>query len=237
MTKMKSKKMTKSTFAIIIMAIAMVAMLAFGGTYAYFTDVANVGTFDTVTTGKIRLGANTKFSNTTVLQNIVPTEPIFEAPITLEIIDESNRAAYIFIEFDITASGVSAEQLTNLTVNGLSDGLDVAVKETGKADTTVDLVEGTVTVENPLKEEEGQPDTISKKIYYILTTDNEERNLATRTYTISDLNATLTKDADNSWQEKQITITASVNIIQAAGFSGPTALQDAYDAQKVKYQA
>lgn len=37
MTKLKSKKMSKSTFAIIIMAIAMVAMLAFGGTYAYFT--------------------------------------------------------------------------------------------------------------------------------------------------------------------------------------------------------
>ena len=37
MTKMKSKKMTKSTFAVIIMAVAMVAMLAFGGTYAYFT--------------------------------------------------------------------------------------------------------------------------------------------------------------------------------------------------------
>lgn len=50
MTKMKSKKMNKSTFAIVIMAIVMVAILAFGGTYAYFTanavgeDVRNIKT-------------------------------------------------------------------------------------------------------------------------------------------------------------------------------------------------
>ena len=51
MTKMKSKKMTKSTFAIIIMAIAMVAMLAFGGTYAYFTAQTK-----TLNTGELTIG-------------------------------------------------------------------------------------------------------------------------------------------------------------------------------------
>ena len=57
MTKMKSKKMTKSTFAIIIMAIAMVALLAFGGTYAYFTATTTAAeSTQTLTTGKVVLG-------------------------------------------------------------------------------------------------------------------------------------------------------------------------------------
>jgi len=56
MTKLKAKKMSKSTFAVIIMAIVMVAMLAFGGTYAYFTDTQSVGS-QAFTTGKIDLTA------------------------------------------------------------------------------------------------------------------------------------------------------------------------------------
>ena len=54
MTKMKSKKMTKSTFAIIIMGIVMVAMLAFGGTFAYVTATANNAT-GTAKTALIKL--------------------------------------------------------------------------------------------------------------------------------------------------------------------------------------
>ena len=57
MTKLKSKKMSKSTFAIIIMAVVMVAMLAFGGTYAYFTATAT-GDSATFTTAKIVLTDN-----------------------------------------------------------------------------------------------------------------------------------------------------------------------------------
>ena len=57
MTKMKSKKMTKSTFAIIIMAVAMVAMLAFGGTYAYFTATATGGSV-AFNTGYVKLNSN-----------------------------------------------------------------------------------------------------------------------------------------------------------------------------------
>ncbi len=58
MTKLKSKKMTKSTFAIIIMAIIMVAMLAFGGTYAYFT-ATTTDNKPTFITGTVQLAANT----------------------------------------------------------------------------------------------------------------------------------------------------------------------------------
>ena len=57
---MKSKKMTKSTFAIIIMAIAMVAMLAFGGTYAYFTATAQDKT-GSIKTSHVKLSTTASF--------------------------------------------------------------------------------------------------------------------------------------------------------------------------------
>ena len=208
MTKMKSKKMTKSTFAIIIMAIAMVAMLAFGGTYAYFTDNANF-TVTSGQTGRISLTSGTTFTQTTVQKNIVPGEKVFAQDATLTVVDESNRAAYIFIEFNITAADVTDS--SDLTISGL-DKAKLDNEQT--ASITLTPVEVTVG--------EGE-DAVTKTVYYILTEDNAERNLATRTYTMEGLNATLKATAGNEWQEKAITVTASVDIIQAKGFeSNPT---------------
>ena len=73
MTKAK-KKMSKSTFAIIIMAVAMVAMLAFGGTFAYFTATATSKT-GTVNTGVITL--STEGATFTITKtNVLPKESI-----------------------------------------------------------------------------------------------------------------------------------------------------------------
>ena len=76
MTKMKSKKMTKSTFAIIIMAIAMVAMLAFGGTYAYFTATAN-DVSGTVRTAYLSLTNETETLTKVATTDILPGEYAF----------------------------------------------------------------------------------------------------------------------------------------------------------------
>ena len=73
MTKAK-KKMSKSTFAIIIMAVAMVAMLAFGGTFAYFTAEATQVT-STVTTGTVQL-TSSRNEATVVATNAVDTQVV-----------------------------------------------------------------------------------------------------------------------------------------------------------------
>ena len=72
MTKAK-KKMTKSTFVIIIMAVAMVAMLAFGGTFAYFTATATKESSD-FTTGRVQLSADATY--TTTATEVVPGDII-----------------------------------------------------------------------------------------------------------------------------------------------------------------
>ena len=78
---MKSKKMTKSTFAIIIMGIIMVAMLAFGGTFALFTaeTTRKTGSF---TTGHVYLKSNAS-TLTIGGTNVVPGDEVVSGAITV----------------------------------------------------------------------------------------------------------------------------------------------------------
>ena len=101
MTKAK-KKMTKSTFVIIIMAVAMVAMLAFGGTFAYFTATADTKSGSTKT-GVITLSTD----NTTITiskQNILPHEALLTTEeakgITYDTTD-ATRAQVAFFTFTV----------------------------------------------------------------------------------------------------------------------------------------
>lgn len=101
MTKLKSKKMTKSTFAVIIMAIAMIAMIAFGGTYAYFTATATPSSAD-AKTATIQLTAG---SNVVTTHNfIVPGDEILGA-VTYNATGTTAKSIAI-VEFE--ATGFSA---------------------------------------------------------------------------------------------------------------------------------
>ena len=101
MTKAK-KKMTKSTFVIIIMAVAMVAMLAFGGTFAYFTATADTKSGSTKT-GVITLSTD----NTTITiskQNILPHEALLTTQEATDITYDTtnaNRAQVAFFTFTV----------------------------------------------------------------------------------------------------------------------------------------
>ena len=101
MTKAK-KKMTKSTFVIIIMAVAMVAMLAFGGTFAYFTATTTEAS-DTATTGTVKLGANT--IATLVDTNVVSGQQLFGESSKVQVTSASNVDTYVFITFTVSMSG------------------------------------------------------------------------------------------------------------------------------------
>ncbi len=120
MTKMKSKKMTKSTFAIIIMGIVMVAMLAFGGTFAYFTATTTDKSSGDITTGYISLKAGDTVTMTGNTSALLPKETITAK---LEYTDSSTRGTWIVIEAtaDQTKLGTGA----TLTLS------DIALTETG----------------------------------------------------------------------------------------------------------
>ncbi len=114
MTKLKSKKMTKSTLALIIMAVAMVAMLAFGGTYAYFTATATDIT-TSATTGTIHLTRGDVVTKTNA--KVVKGETVLGA-VTYNVAD-TDVNTYVFVT-------LTAEVSTGATFQSLF-GADLAV--------------------------------------------------------------------------------------------------------------
>ena len=109
MTKLKSKKITKSTFAIIIMAIALIALLAFGGTYAYFTATSADKT-GTITTGKISLKSGTVTSLDK--EGVMPGEELFKA---VSFSNESTGNSYVFVKIDIKAGDTDLKDYITVT--------------------------------------------------------------------------------------------------------------------------
>ena len=214
MTKLKSKKMSKSTFAIIIMAIAMVAMLAFGGTYAWFTSSTITATSDATTQmGKIVLTASgDALSSTSLTADVLPGEPVFAEDAAFSIKDNSNRASFIFIKISATitlaAEGSEAEPL-ELNVEDLNANEAAGILK-------------------PLSGEAG--------VYYIETTETASQATSVgETYTISGFQASIANNEENNeYQLATIELVVKVQAIQQYGFEGAA---DAYTNVKAALNA
>ena len=212
MTKLKSKKMSKSTFAIIIMAIAMVAMLAFGGTYAYFTsEAAGIASGTETVMARIELDAtNDTLSAESLVDNVLPGEPIFASNAKFGIKDSSNRASHIFIV--ISAKINKATGHTEAGVANAWDSEDEILALTGTVASSV----GTI---NPLSGKTG--------VYYITTTEGTDGTVGS-TFDISGIQALLDLNTyGNPYQQAKITLTVTVKSIQTVGFTDPA---NAYSA-------
>ena len=140
MTKTKKRKMSKSTFAIIIMAVVMVAMLAFGGSYAYFTATATSKT-GTVDTGVITLstdGATFTITKTNVLpkESILSTEDAQGISYSAAQATRAQVAFFTFtVEIEKDDAPVSGATLTmTLPTSGLF--ADAVTLEGGSATTS-----------------------------------------------------------------------------------------------------
>ena len=195
MTKMKSKKMTKSTFAIIIMAVAMVAMLAFGGTYAYFTATATGIAGGSTTAGLIALNETATKFEYSLTKDILPGEFLFAEGTTMVIDDDSNRASFIFVEFDVKVTKKGAQASTAETLS-------------------TKLTDSSITVDNGATIKES-----TEGHYYILTTEGTTGNVG-KTFTISGIKIQIPTTWEDEYEEASIVVTASVKSIQAATFDG-----------------
>ncbi len=143
MTKMKSKKMTKSTFAIIIMGIAMVAMLAFGGTFAYFT-ATSAKIEQNVTMGYVKLSKDSTAQITAT--NVLPGDPLIvkgvnEISYTADVEGETEVYVAVRITMTLTGSGANANNAASANTK-LQEALTTAITTGGKwqADATLTTV-------------------------------------------------------------------------------------------------
>ena len=180
----------------------MVAMLAFGGTYAYFTATASEKTTN-FTTGSVKLTSSGTFTES--LADVVPGDSLTTGAIKLTSTTEGT-AAYLAIEFELTAtkdaqpvdlSGTSLETVTELLTEGWYSAGDNVYVWCG----TEGVGDGT-----PLA----------------VTTGNS----------VNITDSALTFDADADWAESgkepelmnaDITITINARSVQSDNFTSPTA--------------
>ena len=88
------------------MAVIMVAMLAFGGTFAYFTATAEKKTTGEFTTGSIKLESNDDATFVAGLTNVQPGDALTTGALTLTP-TSAGTDSYIAIRVTITATDSS----------------------------------------------------------------------------------------------------------------------------------
>ena len=209
MTKNK-KKMAKSTIAIIVMAVVMVAMLAFGGTYAYFTAQATKVT-GSVTTGTVLLQNN---AVTFATDKIVPGMEILGKDQKISVKNSSDVETYIFVKLTLASDGLTLK--------------DTAPAADGDAQLVVTLAK---TGDNAnFTKLDGQTG-----VYYIKTAA-----VATATdidFATSIVFQGMSNSVDTtagSLMGKTINVTVESKAIQAFSFTGDTAVADAFAACEFK---
>ena len=197
MTKMKSKKMTNSTFAIIIMAIAMVAMLAFGGTYAYFT-AQTTAVSPTTTTGRVQLGAN---SVATLTQQVVPGQELLSGDVT--VTSNSTVDTYVFITFSASIEKAAGDDVNT--------AVPAAVTDTPDAEGEYKLVATPVTGWNLIAD--------STTVYYKKVTANTATPITVCSSIKFDGYSVSTESLKGSLMDATITVTIDSSAIQCEGFT------------------
>ena len=198
MTKTKKRKMSKSTFAIIIMAVVMVAMLAFGGTYAYFTATATTKSTGEFTTGSIKLEANDDATFVSGLTNVVPGDALTTGPLTLTT-TSAGTDSYIAIKVTIEATDDNDAPL-NLTGTSLESAIGLLATEPTTGST---WVAGSGNYTN----------------VFVLAATTTPTKVATA-QTIKITNAALIFQADDDWD--QTTADAGGNYISDSKLMGAT---------------
>lgn len=122
----KSKKMSKSTIAVIVLSILLVLSLALGVTSAWFTSKENATDNDkSVTFGTVKITSATATVNLDTKKKYVPGDSFTG---TVNFVNGSN--VKIYYAYDISASMTVDKETTSLgadyvTISGATAGSDV----------------------------------------------------------------------------------------------------------------
>ena len=210
----------------------MVAMLAFGGTFAYFTANANDVTGKKVTTGQIQL-KNSDF--TLVTSKVVSGMELLGTDQKIQVTSNDNVANFIFVTFTIdlgtlpegttvTLADVTGEDDAKLTENSV-----IGLKLAGKADAL-----------NSFSETDGQEGSVSGTkatlTYYIYESDKTAA--AEVPYVIANsitlyAHAHSTEAKVSDLMNRELTFSVSAKSVQAFGSGdGSNTLANAREAYK-----
>ena len=85
------------------MAVVMVAMLAFGGTYAYFTATANTLTATGLKTGSVKLSATKEATAVFAQKALLPGDSLLADNITYSV-DTTDTGNYVSVKITLTST-------------------------------------------------------------------------------------------------------------------------------------
>ena len=184
----------------------MVAMLAFGGTFAYFTatTTAKSGTF---TTGTVNLTAG-EYKITT--DTLVPGDAIIDQAVTYE--NKSNVKTYVFVKYTVEKA---ADSEVELPADTTAESL---VKATGLGEGWTELT---------------GVDGVYYKALDAATEDTKALTFATALVLNPELVSNSHDGTIGSLMNIKLTVTISARSIQQNGFTdteSKTAVQQAYEA-------
>ena len=96
------------------MAVAMVAMLAFGGTYAFFTATATTAS-ETVKTGYVKLAAGSNVATVITKDSVLPGSEILTANLVYTVDTTDAAGNYVAIKITLTTGDDTKDAALKLT--------------------------------------------------------------------------------------------------------------------------
>lgn len=100
----KYKKLTRSSFVIVALCLALVGILAFGGTYAYFS--ANASASGNVSMGTLKVKLNNGATTLSLTDSeVVPNQQVFDGSTVTLSYDTTDINFYVRIKFSASVEG------------------------------------------------------------------------------------------------------------------------------------
>lgn len=199
----KYKKLTKSAFAIVALSLILVAVLAFGGTYAYFSAKDTVS--GTATLGTLAVKLNVDSTSLTLETNeVVPNQEIFAGNTIAVTYPDTNINFYARVK--ITAVFENAASIT---------------PGTGEPATNEVLTIG------------GMSGWVKSGDYYYLATSETAATKATATSAPATIAPTVTiakevgANGSKAYMGETITVTVVMEVLQAVYLASSTEAGDA----------
>lgn len=210
----KINKVGKSTFAVAILSFLLVAVLAFGGTYAYFSAKTTEAT-GSVTTGHIKISANDATAITSISTGtaiVAPGAEIIESGKKITATVEANINYYARVKFTVNvtlAEGASGHNGVITPANGETPAvLDTTVGKGDNVETDLEILN--IVVDTAKWEE------VATGVYYL----KDFANAATQNQTVEFPVAISIYDWVGSngcthYMDAKISVTASIELLQA----------------------
>ena len=230
----KINKLGKSTFVIAILSFLLVAVLAFGGTYAYFSDTSNDVT-GSVNLGRLQItdfaGKGADGSIKIEAEVAQPNQTIINDTITADI--DANIKYYVRVYF--------TAEVTECTTAETSDGTHdfthshtCTTEETGGDKVTNDLDILTIVVGD------GTWAEYNKTGYYYLTSAATAQTAETQSITVNvTVNEWVGVNGCNYWMDAKVELTVTMQVLQAehlkdANITDAASLHDAWNGYVAK---